>query len=86
MRRINRLLSAAVAVMILGSSFSGSVSALGAENADTGETSTVFEAAGAGWTTDAETAAEEEPETETGTHEETLPADTEGSDKESSDV
>ena len=86
MRKFNRLLSAAVAVMILGSSFSGSVSALGAENADTGETSTVFEAAGAGWTADAETAAEEEPEIETGAHEEAPPVDTERSDEELSDV
>ena len=64
MRKFNRLLSAALAVMMLGSSFSGSVNALGAENADTGDTSVIFDAAGVGWTADNETAAEEEPETE----------------------
>ena len=67
MRRINRFLSAAVAVMMLGSSLSGSVSALGAENAGLRETSAVFNAADAGWDADSGTAAEEGSGPEAGT-------------------
>ena len=86
MRKFNRLLSAAVAVIMLGSSFSGSVSAMGAENIGTVGTSAANEAADSGWTANAETATEEEPETETEAYEEAPPVDTERSDKELSEV
>ena len=79
MRKFKRLLSAAVAVIMLGSSFSGSVSAMGAENADAGNTSAVLEA------TDTETAAAEETETEGIAEAETV-ADAEEEDAELSDV
>ena len=90
MRRINRFLSAAVAVMMLGSSLSGSVSALGAENAGLRETSAVFNAADAGWDADSGTTAEEgsgpEAGTEKGTYIEAPLANAEEPDKELTDA
>ena len=90
MRRFKRLLSAAVAVIMLGSSFSGSVSALEAENADAGNTSAVLEATDTEWNADSEMAAEEgsgpEAETEKGAYIEAPLVNAEEPDKELTDA
>ena len=63
MRKMKRFLSAAMAVILLGSSFPGSVSVLGAENSGLGETTAVVEEiADEGSTLDTETASVEEPD------------------------
>ena len=60
---MKRFLSAAMAVILLGSSFPGSVSVLGAENYGLGETTAVVEEiADEGSTLDTETASVEEPD------------------------
>ena len=76
MHRLKRILSAAVAVMMLGSSFSGSVSALGAENAGLGETTVVIEEGHESEVpSGAETAAVEEPDMAENTEVEEQPSD-----------
>ena len=76
MHRLKRILSAAVAVMMLGSSFSGSVSALGAENAGLGETTVAIEEGQESEVpSGAETAAVEEPDMAENTEVEEQPSD-----------